>query len=483
MISVDKIKKIKNNKKGFFRFKKFDSESFLITNDIGKYAFLTNDEFEDFVCWKIDSWDKYKELLEKKFIVDLDYEKEMSKAFLQKNWFLAYGPSLHIVVVTKRCNHQCIYCHASACSKDLINMDMTQEISTGVVDAIFYTSSPNVTIEFQWWEPLLNFDIVKYIIEYAKGKAFYLKKNVSFTIVTNLTLMTEEILNYLLENNVWISTSLDWNEEIHNNNRIFREWNSFKEVTYWINRINSEYEKRWSRNKIWALLTVTKDSLSRYKEIIDTYIDLWLRGVFIRPLNPYWFAFNDLEKLSYKIEDFLDFYNKSMDYIIEINKKWIQFIEMLSNIYLYKILTPSDPNYMDERSPCGACIWQVAYDYNGKIYSCDEWRMLARMWDDNFLMSELKENWSDTYSSMMDSETTKIMVQASTLDWLPWYNDSVYKPYLWVCPIFSYKTSWNIFSNYINNDKRIFDYKVFDYLFDKLRDNETKDIFEKWITN
>lgn len=31
---------------------------------------------------------------------------------------------------------------------------------------------------------------------------------------------------------------------------------------------------------------------------------------------------------------------------------------------------------IDERSPCGACIWQVAYNYDWKIYSCDEWRML-----------------------------------------------------------------------------------------------------------
>jgi hypothetical protein len=31
---------------------------------------------------------------------------------------------------------------------------------------------------------------------------------------------------------------------------------------------------------------------------------------------------------------------------------------------------------------------------------------------------------------MIESETTKIMVQASTLDGLPGYNDSVYKPYI-----------------------------------------------------
>jgi hypothetical protein len=44
---------------------------------------------------------------------------------------------------------------------------------------------------------------------------------------------------------------------------------------------------------------------------------------------------------------------------------------------LKKMLTTSDPNYVDTRSPCGAVIGQVAYNFDGKIYSCDEGRMMA----------------------------------------------------------------------------------------------------------
>ncbi|NCP77515.1 hypothetical protein GW830_05355 [bacterium] len=67
--------------------------------------------------------------------------------------------------------------------------------------------------------------------------------------------------------------------------------------------------------------------------------------------------------------------------------------------------------------------------------------MLARMGDDNFLMTEVKDSGEATYKEMIESETTKVMVQASTLDGLPGYNDSVYKSYIGVCPIHSYKTS------------------------------------------
>jgi len=465
----------------FFRFKKFDVDSYLITNDIAKYSFLTKREFEDFVSGKMKDWNKYNELKEKWFVKTNEYKKNMISKFARKNQFLWFGPSLHIIVTTLRCNHHCQYCHAAVAPMTAKEMDMTQDTAKKVVDTIFYTSNPNITIEFQGWEPLVNWEVVKYIIEYAEIKAWHLKKNVVFALVSNLTLMDEEKMEYLLEHNVWLSTSLDGDEEIHNFNRTFKDGNSFEQVTYWIKRINEEYEKKWIKQKIWALTTVTKKTLWKYKELIDTYVELWLDGIFLRPLNPYGFAAADLKKLWYTIDEFIEFYEKSMNYILELNKKGINFREALSSIYLSKILTDKDPNYLDERSPCWACIWQVAYNYDGKIYSCDEWRMLWRMWDDSFLMAEVKKTWKETYDNMINSDTTKIMVQASTLDWLPGYNESVYKPYIWVCPIHSYKTSGNIIPNYAKDHKRYLDEKVLDYLFQNLRIKENKKIFEEWL--
>lgn len=481
MLNLQNIKDFKSNKIWFFRFKKF-GDDYLITNDIAKYSFLTKDEFNDFISWNLnETSNKYSELLGKKFIKWDNYEKEMAVAFAKKNNFLAYGPSLHIIVTTLRCNHKCQYCHARVAPMTASNMDMTVDTAKKVVDTIFYTSNPNLTIEFQWWESLVNWDIVKYITEYAEIKAAHLAKNLTFAIVTNLTLMDEEKLAYLLDHNIHISTSLDWDEETHNFNRTFKDWNSFEKVTYWIKRINEEYKKRWLEQKVWALLTVTKNTLPKYKEIIDTYVSLWLDWIFLRPLNPYGFAAADLEILWFSNEEFIDFYKKSMDYILELNKNWVNFREMLSSIYLSKILTDIDPNYLDARSPCWACVWQVAYNYDGKIYSCDEWRMLARMWDYNFQMWEVWENASETYSNMINSDTTKTMVQASTLDWLAWYNDSVYKPYIWVCPIHSYKTTWNIIPNYSKDNKKILDYAFLDYIFENLRIEENKKVFENWI--
>lgn len=67
----------------------------------------------------------------------------------QKNQFISYGPSLHMIVTTLRCNHKCQYCHAAVAPMTAKNMDMTREMAQKVVDTIFYTSSQSLTIEFQ----------------------------------------------------------------------------------------------------------------------------------------------------------------------------------------------------------------------------------------------------------------------------------------------------------------------------------------------
>jgi hypothetical protein len=107
--------------------------------------------------------------------------------------------------------------------------------------------------------------------------------------------------------------------------------------------------------------------------------------------------------------------------------------------------------------------------------------MLWRMWDDSFFICELQEDWKKTYNKIINSATTKTILQASTLDWLPWYNESVYKPYLWVCPIHSYKMSWNIIPNYSVDEKRKIDEFILGYLFDKLRDPSIKKMFSRWV--
>lgn len=148
-LDLQKISSLKKKNVGFFRFKKLDNETYLITNDVAQYAYLTKEEFSDFLGGNLREGMKYEELREKQFIKGADYKENMALAYAKKNQFLAHGPTLHIVVTTLRCNHKCQYCHAAVAPMTAKDMDMTIDTAKKVLDTIFYTSSPSLTIEFQ----------------------------------------------------------------------------------------------------------------------------------------------------------------------------------------------------------------------------------------------------------------------------------------------------------------------------------------------
>ena len=122
---------------------------------------------------------------------------------------------MHIVVVTLRCNQRCHYCHASSQSVDDTRWDMSVKTARQVVDKIMSTPSPTVKIEFQGGEALLNFQVIRTIVKEAKRRNKKAKKDLSFEVCTNLTLMDDAILAYLKKEDISVSTSLDGPREIH----------------------------------------------------------------------------------------------------------------------------------------------------------------------------------------------------------------------------------------------------------------------------
>jgi uncharacterized protein len=170
-----------------------------------------------------------------------------------------------------------------------------------------------------------------------------------------------------------------------------------------------------------------------------------------------------------------------MDYILEKNKQGIILREMMSMVYLAKILKNTDSGFMDVRSPSGIAIGGVAYNYDGRVYASDESRMLGRMGIEDFLLTPMLETGEETYRAMANSDVTKISVQSSTLDGLPGYVDHVYKPYLGVDLIYAFTQHGNVFSSFSKDDKTRIQISMLDYLFEKLADPENEKIFRSWI--
>ncbi len=127
----------------------------------------------------------------------------------QRKAFLRYGPNLHILIVTLRCNETCVYCHASRAGMDAVQTDMAPETAERAIDIALSSTSPGITLEFQGGEPLAHFSLVKHAIEYALARNRTAGKTLDFTLVSNLSLMDDEKLAYLLDHRVQICTSVD----------------------------------------------------------------------------------------------------------------------------------------------------------------------------------------------------------------------------------------------------------------------------------
>lgn len=466
----------------FFRYKTMKWGDILITNDVGKYAFLSPTEFQAFLTGALVG-EKKEELRAKWFYKSEESTEELRRLYQQKNSFLFAGPTLHMIVTTLRCNHTCEYCHAAVAPMSAKGLDMTLETARKVVDTIFYSSSSNITIEFQWGESLVNWEVVQFITEYALFKAKSLSKTLHLALVTNLTLMDEAKLIWLFDHGVDICTSLDGDKLTHNRQRIWKEWDSFEKVTHWISRIHALARERGAPEtySMGALTTWTKPSLSHYKEIIDTYVSLWLRTIGFRWLNPYGFALVDRKRMEFSFDEFLEFFQKWLDYILEINKSGYRISEMISSVYLSKILFNNDGYFMDIRSPSWVAIWGVAYNYDGKVYAWDEARMLGRMGIEDFLLTPMLENGGDTMLAMANSPVTQIALASSTTDGLPGYNDHAYKPYLGVDILYNFTQYGTVYSNFSKDEKNRMQVSILDYLFEKLRDPENEKIFRSWF--
>ena len=192
-----------------FRLRRVD-DSTLITNDFGAHLFLDDDELTPFAHGEFESGGSlWARLSAAGFLIETLDREALVDELREKLRFLRYGPNLHIFITTLRCNHSCRYCHASRASMAAVETDMSLEVAERSVDLAFQSTSPWLTFEFQGGEPLANWPVVEHIVEYARQKNALANKSLMFALVTNLSLMTEERLDYLIDRNVQICTSLD----------------------------------------------------------------------------------------------------------------------------------------------------------------------------------------------------------------------------------------------------------------------------------
>ncbi len=407
----------------------------------------------------------YSRLLERGLIANEGNIHRIVNGYRSLNANLFNDTSLHIAVVTKRCNLRCAYCHAEGGAS---SEDMTYKTATRILQYIFDVRSNSVTLEFQGGEPLLNWPVVKFLTEHAR-KFNTIKKNLKIVIVTNMLLMDEEKMRFFVDHDVSVCTSVDGPADIHDQNR--KDVAGRGTHAQVIEKI--EYFAKKFGRKVGMLPTITRHSLAHPERIIDEYLRLGNTEIALRPVSRIGYACNCWEDIGYTPQEFNVFYDRAMAYIMKLNTAGHYLSERIARIILTKVLLSQDPCYVDMMNPCGAGRAVMAYAPDGGCYPTDEARMLR---DDIFRLGDIN---TEHYDNMINKENYFSLLAAGCSDL--WNYRSVYSPWLGIDPVVNYALERNIIPKGSSRLQQVLTHQfktVFSYL---LGDKKYMEIFQRWI--
>jgi His-Xaa-Ser system radical SAM maturase HxsB len=460
-----------------FRFERIHSRV-LLTNLVGEHLFLTGGEFEQLSAGDLPNDSALVRRLRAKHVIreegdELPVELLAIKARTRYRR-LAEFTSLHILVASLRCEHSCPYCQVSRQSSDRDAFDMSPETAALALESAFRSPSGNIKIEFQGGEPLLNFELIEEVVVAAEARNDTEHKNLGFVIATNLALLDDRVLDFCRAHDVYISTSLDGPADLHNKNRPRPERNSWELATAGIQRVREEL----GVDRVSALMTTTRSSLGRVREIVDTYVEQGLTSIFLRTLSPYGFAIKTKSFAAYDVDHWLPFYEEGLDYVIELNARGVPMVEQYAALILKKMLTNDDPGYVDLTSPAGIGIGAIVYNYDGDVYASDEGRMLAEMGDKTFRLGNLH---ADSYEEIMLSDALLAPLEESFAPSAPMCQDCAFESYCGSDPTYHHATSGDFLGRKPTSGFCRRNMAIFKLLLDRYeRDAATRALFQTW---
>jgi uncharacterized protein len=134
-----------------------------------------------------------------------------------------------VLNVTNQCNLACGYCYEY--SEDKISNTvgkpkyMDREIAESAIDMLVKESAerPNIHVTFFGGETLLNFPLLRTSVDYAKRQSAQAGKKVEFSLTTNATLLTEEMVEFFSEHRMGVTVSIDGDKELNDRMRVFHD--------------------------------------------------------------------------------------------------------------------------------------------------------------------------------------------------------------------------------------------------------------------
>lgn len=461
-----------------FRRLPWDESRVLVTSMAGDWLIMQRANFERVVEGTVARDEPLFSDLEARHLIMADPASSTLASLLSqyrtRKAYIEHGPSLHIFVVSLRCHHTCAYCQVSRRPVGETTFDMSSEIGRHAIDRLFEWPSPTITVEFQGGEPLLHFERVRALTTAITERNRIEKRDLRFVIASTLHDLTDDQLAFMRDHRFELSTSLDGPEWLHNANRPRPERDSYRRTVDGIER----GRKVLGEHAVSALTTLTRRSLAAPAEIVDEYRKLGFHSISLRPLSPYGFARRTEARIGYSLDDFLRFYGIALDYLVAVNRNGYFMEETYGRLLLSQLFTPFSHGYVDLRSPTGAGLGAVVYDYDGLVYPSDEARMLASMGDRSFALGRVDKS----VATWLASPAMQKVLAAGVAEVLPTCADCAYVPFCGADPIDHYARQGDTIGHRPTSDFCRKQMGLFDLLLRRWEEGtpEERGILEDW---
>ncbi len=265
--------------------------------------------------------------------------------------------------IAHTCNLNCSYCFASQGKYHGDRAVMSYEVGKQALDFLVANSKGrrNLEVDFFGGEPLMNFQVVKDLVKYARSIEKDAGKNFRFTLTTNGMLVDDDVIDFANRECSNVVLSLDGRKEIHDKYRVdYSGKGSWEQI---VPKFQKFVEARQGKN--YYMRGTFTHANPDFLEDIKTMLDLGFTELSMEPVvGP------ESEPSSLTMEDLpivLDQYEKLAELMLQRHKEGRPF-----TFYHYMIDLKGGPCIYKRISGCGSGTEYMAVTPWGDLYPCHQ---------------------------------------------------------------------------------------------------------------
>jgi uncharacterized protein len=297
--------------------------------------------------------------------------------------------------VAHTCNLNCSYCFASQGKYHGERAIMSYEVGKRALDFLIENSGTrhNLEVDFFGGEPLMNFDVVKQLVAYARGIEKEKNKNFRFTLTTNGMLIDDDVIDFANKEMSNVVLSLDGRKEIHDRFRVdYAGHGSWEKIVPKFQRLVNAHG-----GKNYYMRGTFTHANPDFLEDIRTMLDLGFNELSMEPVVT---APDDPSALTAEDRTIvMDQYEKLAELMLERDAEGKPF-----TFYHYMIDLKGGPCIYKRISGCGSGTEYMAVTPWGDLYPCHQF-----VGDEKFKLGDI---WNGVSNHAIQNEFASCNVYA-----------------------------------------------------------------------